>query len=364
MSERDTGRRAAGPTARVPPPAAHPRTRAVLVMRALGLGDFLTGVPALRALERVFPEDRLVLAGPPAYAELADLAGLNYELLRADGPEPPPWNGGRPDLAVNLHGRGPQSIDALLALRPHRVWSHGHPHFPEVCGPPWPEGAHDVHIWSRLLAAYDCPSDPRELHLPPPAEEAPVRRAVVIHPGASKAARRWPELRYAEVARHLAARGHRVVVTGTRDERRLAARVARVAGLSPRSVLAGRTSLSRLAALVADAELVVCGDTGVAHLATAYRTPSVRLFGASSPSRWGPLVDRHLHTCLWAGVGGGREDRPSPGLVRIGTSEVSAACEALLDPEAAPAPTPLMAEPAAAPEQRRTESPVVIPAAH
>jgi len=36
----------------------------VLVLRALGLGDALTGIPALRGLRRAFPEHRLTLAAP------------------------------------------------------------------------------------------------------------------------------------------------------------------------------------------------------------------------------------------------------------------------------------------------------------
>ena len=57
--------------------------------------------------------------------------------------------------------------------------------------------------------------------------------------------------------------------------------------------------LSELAALVASASLVLCGDTGVAHLATAYRTPSVLLFGPTSPRLWGPRIDAERHRVLW-----------------------------------------------------------------
>lgn len=50
--------------------------------------------------------------------------------------------------------------------------------------------------------------------------------------------------------------------------------------------------------MVASAQLVVSGDTGVAHLAYAYRTPSVTLFGPVSPSLWGPR-DRRRHAVIW-----------------------------------------------------------------
>ncbi|MGH3898296.1 MAG: glycosyltransferase family 9 protein, partial [Pseudonocardiaceae bacterium] len=106
----------------------------------------------------------------------------------------------------------------------------------------------------------------------------------------------------------------------------LALQVASAAGLPQCSVLAGPTSLALFAALVADASLVVCGDTGVAHLATAYGTPSVVLFGPVSPRRWGPPPQRPQHVALWAGSTGDTfADQPDPGLLRITTDQVLAA---------------------------------------
>ena len=74
--------------------------------------------------------------------------------------------------------------------------------------------------------------------------------------------------------------------------------------------------------LVADSRLLVCGDTGVAHVATATGTESVLLFGPTPPSRWGPRrVERH-HV-LWAGdVGDPHADHPDPGLLFLSTAEV------------------------------------------
>jgi ADP-heptose:LPS heptosyltransferase len=75
-------------------------------------------------------------------------------------------------------------------------------------------------------------------------------------------------------------------------------------------VLAGRTDVGELAALVAGARLVVCGDTGVGHLATGYGTPSVLLFGPNPPAIWGPLVDLDRHRVLWP-AGSTRPARPA-----------------------------------------------------
>jgi ADP-heptose:LPS heptosyltransferase len=73
-----------------------------------------------------------------------------------------------------------------------------------------------------------------------------------------------------------------------------------VAGAHPEVTdLCGRLDLHDLAALIGGARLLLCGDTGVAHLATAYGTPSVLLFGPTPPSQWGPRIDSHLHRVLW-----------------------------------------------------------------
>jgi ADP-heptose:LPS heptosyltransferase len=114
-----------------------------------------------------------------------------------------------------------------------------------------------------------------------------------------------------------------VVVTGTTAERPLALAVAAHAGLEARRVLAGRTDLAALAAVVAHAGRVVCGDTGVAHLATAFGIPSVVLFGPTSPATWGPPAERARHRVLWRGsTGDPHADRPDPGLLAIDSAHV------------------------------------------
>ncbi|ABG03680.1 glycosyl transferase, family 9 [Rubrobacter xylanophilus DSM 9941] len=316
------------------PPAAGGRPLLV-ALRALGLGDLLTAVPALRALRERFPEHRPVLAAPAPLAPLARLAaGFEVADTAPLAPLPQALHGA--DVAVNLHGRGPQSHRALLAARPRRALWFASPEVPESAGGPrWREEEHEVRRWCRLLAHYGLPADPRRLDLPAPRLPAPpgARGATLIHPGAASPARRWPPERWAAVARSEAASGRPVLVTGGPGEEALARRVASLAGLPPGSVLAGRTDLLQLAALVAAAGRVACGDTGVAHLATALFTPSVVLFGPTPPSRWGPPPERRLHRVLWAGTTGDPHgSSPDPGLLRIGVEEV---LEALSDLPAA-----------------------------
>jgi ADP-heptose:LPS heptosyltransferase len=147
-----------------------------------------------------------------------------------------------------------------------------------------------------------------------------------MHPGAAAGARRWPLERWTEVAFAERDAGRVVAITGSAAERPLAERLARAAGIPRSQVLAGRTTLPQLAAAVAVADRVACTDTGVAHLATAYGTPSVVLFGPTSSRRWGPPL-RPLHRVLWAGgVGDPHADAVDSGLLGISAAAV---CEAL-----------------------------------
>jgi ADP-heptose:LPS heptosyltransferase len=295
----------------------------VLVLRALGIGDLLVTVPALRGLRRAFADDHLVLAAPEGLTGLVALTGAVDEVLPTPGLGALRWPRPAPRVAVNLHGSGPESISDLRATGAKRLITHRHNDFPDVDGPQWSEDGHEVDRWCRLLAAHDIQTDRNDLALARPAVPSPAPGAAVVHPGAAFPARRWPPERFAEVAAAFARDGHRVVVTGNTAERDLAGRVAAAAGLGHDAVLAGRTGLMDLAALVAEATLVVCGDTGVAHLATAYGTPSVVLFGPTPPARWGPPPDRPQHRPLWTGRTGdpfGLE--PDPGLLELSTQDV------------------------------------------
>ncbi|MEV5353605.1 glycosyltransferase family 9 protein [Streptomyces sp. NPDC052693] len=313
------------------PGAAPPR---LLVLRALGLGDLLAGVPALRGLRRAYPRHDIVLAAPADLAPVAEATGAVDRLLPAAAPgravpRSLDWSGPPPDIAVDLHGNGPPSHRLLMALRPTRLLAFAHPGTPEVDGPPWYPEEHERDRWCRLLRAYGIDADPGDVHLPRPGTASPAPGAVVLHPGAGSPARRWPVERYAAVATELRARGFRVVVTGGADEDGLVARLAEEAGLPGTDVFGGGLPYDRLAALVAGARVVISGDTGIAHLAVAHATRSVTLFGPVAPSRWGPPPDPR-HRALWYGPEGDPHgSRTDPALLRITPGDVLDAVAAL-----------------------------------
>jgi len=293
-----------------------------VALRALGLGDLLTAVPALRGLRAARPAARLVLAAPAWLEPVARLTGAVDGVLdtRPLGPVP----GWPPALAVNLHGRGPQSTATLRALGPGQLWSYGEPD-----APPWRDDEHEVARWCRLLTSYGVPCDPSALALPHSGVDAPATGLTLVHPGGAAPARRWPASRWSAVAEALAADGHTVALTGSAAESDLCRAVAAGAGLPRTAVLAGRLDLDELCATVAGARLVLCADTGVGHLATAYGVPSVVLFGPVGPARWGPPPGRGQHVALWQGpTSDPAAPSPAPALLAIGVADVLAAARA------------------------------------
>jgi heptosyltransferase I len=118
---------------------------------------------------------------------------------------------------------------------------------------------------------------------------------IVISPCSSQRARNFRNWRidnFAAVIEHLEQRhGARVVLTGGPSAlekdygEQLAAR-------SSATDLTGRTSLKQLAALIAAADLVICPDSGPAHMATALGTTVVGLYATSNPDRTGPYLSQ------------------------------------------------------------------------
>ncbi|PPI55693.1 glycosyltransferase family 9 protein [Rathayibacter toxicus] len=304
-------------------------TREILALRALKLGDLLVAVPALHALRSGYPEHRLILATTPWLEPIVDLiGGIDALVPTPHGLDDPlPVEPGRIELAINVHGNGILSRDRLRELEPEHTLEFRVPTLdPDATSddlrPLWRDGELERARWARLVNTLGLEADPEDVAIVVPEVLPHLASAAVVHVGAFYGSRKWPEERFAAVALFLARQGHRVVYTGGAKEADRAHRVAELAGVG--EVLAGVLDLREFAAVVAAAETVVTVDTGAAHLASAYRIPSVVLFGSAPPEEWGPpvsgphvvLTDPSLRR------GDAFSDQPDPALLAVQVEDV------------------------------------------
>jgi ADP-heptose:LPS heptosyltransferase len=283
--------------------------RRVLAVRASRLGDLLFTTPAVAAFKARWPQTQItfltnayardLLAGNPDLTDVMAFAGREEDLGG--------WRGRR--LARNLRGR----FDLLLALRPRRELTQfaacaGIRHlWPTVDADAADRSRHVVEQGVRRLAPLQVhgPAGGMQLKVTD-AERAAARRLiadrpgplVLAHPGCDEtirlrlrhgvARRVWPPGHWVELIDRLTTEvGARVVTTsGSRVEERWVERIRTSCTYPPRHV--ARPGLRTLAALAAEADVVVTVDTGPLHMATALGTPLVGLYGPSPIAFTGP----------------------------------------------------------------------------
>ena len=298
--------------------------RKIVVFRGLYLGDLVAATPALRALRRGNPGAEISLVTLPRAAALAPhLAPYADRLFPYPGAPGLDGEGDEAalksfieemqaqkfDLAVNVHGRGPQSTRIVASFGARRVagFVGGEGEYPNLdFSVHWDAEEHETRKLLLLAEAVGGVSDGENPGLR--VREEDHRRAglllgrkaggplALLHPGASVAEKRWPAEGYGRVAQGLIRGGYNVALTGSEGERGISQRVRE---LAPGTIdLCGKTDLSTLIGLVSRADLLVSNDTGPAHLAYALGTPSVTVFGPSTDvGRWGPL-NRERHAVL------------------------------------------------------------------
>ena len=112
------------------------------------------------------------------------------------------------------------------------------------------------------------------------------RPVIALAPGAVGASKRWPEAAYAELTARLVAEGNAVWIVGSAQEEPLAQKIA---GLSCHVRDLTGPDLRNAVLALKTADAVVSNDSGLLHVAAALGTPSVGIFGPTSPWHWAPL---------------------------------------------------------------------------
>jgi ADP-heptose:LPS heptosyltransferase len=113
----------------------------------------------------------------------------------------------------------------------------------------------------------------------------------IVHPGAARGEKMWSTVQWGEAIRFLTMEKNlNVLITGGRGPEEIAQidEIIKECASARLCSLAGKTSLSELAAIIAKAQIFVGVDTGASHMADAFQVPSAVLFGGTNPFHWGP----------------------------------------------------------------------------
>jgi heptosyltransferase-1 len=294
----------------------------MLVMRLSAMGDILHALPAVTALREAHPEWRIGWAVEPQWkpllaAENATVRGTAMPLVDRVHIVPARQWARSPFSAKTLRDvrrarrelrdeRYDVCVDLQGAVRSAVIskWAHAQ----RLIGEDVPREhvarwlftervrTRGVHVIEQAIEVLDAVAGdklPVRLPLLPVDAEAERKAAkiplpfVLINPGAGWGAKRWPVKRYAAVAVRLYDdAGYNVVVNAGPGEDRLAGEINMLSDGAADPV---QSSIAELIAMTRRAALVIGGDTGPVHLASALDRPVVGIFGPTDPSRNGPF---------------------------------------------------------------------------
>jgi lipopolysaccharide heptosyltransferase II len=292
---------------------AHPPAR-ILLLRLERIGDLLMVLEAIEDVRQAAPSADIDLVVGGWNAELARrIPGVRRVetldaawLARGDGlplarllRRTAAWRARRYDLALNFEPdiRSNLLLAASRAARTGGFRTGGGGALLDVALTYDPR-AHTTANAQRLVAAVlDVPlrTTPASLALTADDRRAAAaltagrRKPLVgMHVSGGRLVKQWPPDRFADLAARLVStRGATIVLTGGDTDRPLVADVVR--SVAPHAVdVAGAVDLPSLAALLAQLDVLVTGDTGPMHVAAAVGTPVVAVFGPSDPVRYAP----------------------------------------------------------------------------
>jgi lipopolysaccharide heptosyltransferase II len=308
--------------------------RRVLLMRLERIGDLLMVLDAIAEARAAWPSAEVDLVVGSWNLPLARLIpGIN-KVHVADVPwlarddhgdswtalvaKARVWRALGYDLVVNFEPDVRSNFLAWLSGAPHRhgYWTGGGGSFLTDTSAYVPSSHVGVNARNLIFRAAGLTGPvashaaitPR-LNLPPEAMAKASsilgnvgRPLVGVHVSGGRESKQWHLDRFADVAARMTAeRGATIVLTGSESDRPLVEHVA--SRLQNRRLLnlAGALDLVTLAAVLSRLDLLITGDTGPMHLASAMQTPLVALFGPSDPRRYGPTSRRQhvLRVDLW-----------------------------------------------------------------
>lgn len=299
-------------------PFAHPPD-AVCVLRLSAIGDTCHAVPVVRALQAAWPSTPVTwIIGKTEHALLRGLEGVDFIVLdKRRG-----WAGyadlrralagRRFDALLDMHASMRANIASMLVNAPLKIgfdrarardyqWLFCNR---RITAQPAQHVMDGLFQFASLLGVprgnlrWDIPLTSEDRALAAAVVEA-GKPTLVISPVTGQRFRNyrnWQVERYARIADYARDRyGASVLLTGgDTDLERACGRGIVEHCTSPPNNLIGRTTLKQLLAILERATVLLCPDSGPAHMATAVGTPVVGLYATSNRFRTGPYLSQHL----------------------------------------------------------------------
>ena len=282
--------------------------KSILLIKPGAIGDLLQLTPVIRTLKTAFPSSEItLLLGSSATAALFKHNPYLWETLVYDKTGKDPlhipflklWKRLRErkfDLVVNFQRSNLKTWLLAAAAFPCRVLVYHKPRERIV---------HVVDNYLETIRPLGIASAGRnlELHFGRDDEQFAEdffgsanfdnKPVVALNPGASHAVNRWSTDQFAALADLLAEKlAVKVILVGGAQDSALAQEIVSKAKTTPLDIT-GKASLLQTGALLKKCAVLVSGDTGPLHLATAVGTKVVALFGAADPARTGPVGAGH-----------------------------------------------------------------------
>jgi ADP-heptose:LPS heptosyltransferase len=274
--------------------------RKILLVRGGALGDFILTLPVLASLRRHFPTHALEILGYERAAALAVAGGLADGVSALESPALAGFfarDGAWPARAA-AYFAGFELIVSYVydpdMIFQSNVARCGAARF--LAGPHRPDESSGLHAAQALLRPLELlglsEADPcPRLVLPGPAELSANPR-LALHPGSGSDRKNWPEPKWAEFLKRLAATtGWHFLLIGGEAE---GARCERLGTALPphRARLAQNLPLLELAQRMRSCAAFIGHDSGITHLAAALDLPGLVLWGPSNEAVWRPVSKR------------------------------------------------------------------------
>jgi heptosyltransferase-1 len=273
----------------------------ILFLKTSSMGDVLHHMPAVTDARRRFPQARITWVVDELYAPLAALHPAVNEIVpiavrrwRKRLHELPTWNEIREATSRLRAHRYDAIIDTQglvrTALMTRVIHGASHGYDSDSVREPFASRFYDntyrvswdLHVIARNRILTGLALDYEPDGAPDFGfdrgyfrNESAEPYAILFH-ATAKTDKEWPEDRWAEVGKTLAARGLKIVLPWGNDTER--ERSERIAAQVPNATVPERKPILEVGKLIAGAKLVVGVDTGFLHIAAALGVPTAAIF--------------------------------------------------------------------------------------